>query len=352
VVFELEKDQIKDGLDKVGEIIARPYVQPVPPTPETEPTSESTPDTEPTPDPTPEPTPPVTSTTPAESTTPEVSSAPEVSTPAPVTTQRPKGGGSVSDIGRGKVDFGLNPTTTTAATSASAPAATIPATAPTSAPGNSGTPSANVAQDGSVDGKKTTEDVGRTINEINRKVKSGQIHANSAVALTVHIPVKNAETLRAETIRLLAALSKNVGKNIVIDADTTDAKGKILVRIYADITKLANVKHDIALKGTADKTATKPITDRFARYYSNTIAVVSLAQKGSFGAKLEIAARVDLTGLDKSKLIAYSYDSETNRIKLIKDAKIKVDKNGFVHFTTESGGEIIITDKPLTKIEK
>jgi hypothetical protein len=262
------------------------------------------------------------------------------------------GGGSVSDGGNGKVDFGLNPATTTAATSATVSAVTIPAAAPTIAPGNPGTPSANVAQDGSVDGKKTAEDVDKIIAEINAKVKTGQLDADSAAAKTIHIPVKNAETLKAETIRFLAALSKNVEKNIVVDADTTDAKGKIFVRIYADISKLAGVKHDIALKGTVDKNATKPITDRFAKYYSNKIAVVSLAQKGSFGAKLEIAAKIDLTGLDKSKLIAYSYDSKTNKFKLIKDAKIKVDKNGFIHFTTETGGEILITDKPLAKIKK
>ena len=63
---------------------------------------------------------------------------------------------------------------------------------------------------------------------------------------------------------------------------------------------------------------------------------------------IDAAVKVDLTGMNTKNLLFYSYNSKTNRYTPITNADAYMDENGFLHFTTNMGGDLVITDKPLT----
>lgn len=104
-----------------------------------------------------------------------------------------------------------------------------------------------------------------------------------------------------------------------------------------------NIKLGVATQGARPESR----KSLFEKFYDNKVAVISCAQQGSFGAKLRIAAKVQLPG-DGKTLNFYSYDSQTNTFKII-ETTYRIDANGYVHFETELAGDIIITDKPLVR---
>ena len=72
---------------------------------------------------------------------------------------------------------------------------------------------------------------------------------------------------------------------------------------------------------------------------------------GPAGARLavEIAAKLDLTGMGTSNLYFYSYNSKANTYRRIEKPTCWIDKNGYLHFTTEMAGDIIISKGPLDR---
>jgi hypothetical protein len=75
---------------------------------------------------------------------------------------------------------------------------------------------------------------------------------------------------------------------------------------------------------------------------------VSFGQQGSFGQSVTIATKV-ADGLNTDNLYFYSYNRETNTFNRIPTANPRMDANGYVHFTTELAGAIIISDGALTR---
>lgn len=85
----------------------------------------------------------------------------------------------------------------------------------------------------------------------------------------------------------------------------------------------------------------------FEKWYRNKLKVIHLAHTGSFGLPVEIAAKADLDGMDTANLFFYSYDNESNGYRLIEKPAYWIDRNGYLHFTTELAGDIIISDGKL-----
>ena len=88
--------------------------------------------------------------------------------------------------------------------------------------------------------------------------------------------------------------------------------------------------------------------DTIEKHLDNKVSVVHFEHQGTFGMNIDAAVKVDLSGLNTKNLMFYSYDPATNRYAPIKDPNAYVDENGFLHFTTSIGGDLVITDKPLT----
>ena len=87
----------------------------------------------------------------------------------------------------------------------------------------------------------------------------------------------------------------------------------------------------------------------FAKWFDNEIAVISFEQADDWGQAAEIAAKIDLSGFDTSNLVFYSYNRATNTYRRIAAPSYRIDANGYLHFTTELAGDIIISNGALAK---
>ncbi|MDL2232584.1 InlB B-repeat-containing protein [Ruminococcaceae bacterium OttesenSCG-928-L11] len=103
------------------------------------------------------------------------------------------------------------------------------------------------------------------------------------------------------------------------------------------------------LTGAVKGAAVASVKNFFEKWYTNKLQVLHLDQSGSFQQGVQIAAKLDLTGMDISKLVFYSYDKATNTYKPIGASNYRIDANGYLHFTTALGGDIVISEGPLAK---
>ena len=118
--------------------------------------------------------------------------------------------------------------------------------------------------------------------------------------------------------------------------------------MYLAPAKAANLKGEINLSVNTDAESTKVATDTFKKYFNNEIAAVNLGQKGSYGMDVRIAVKVDLSKLNTENLNFFAYDRESNTYVKLTEPKYQIDANGYLHFDTSVGGDVIITDQALT----
>ncbi|MFV0400537.1 MAG: hypothetical protein ACK5LX_07960, partial [Oscillospiraceae bacterium] len=71
--------------------------------------------------------------------------------------------------------------------------------------------------------------------------------------------------------------------------------------------------------------------------------------KGEFGQPVRVAALVDLTGMDTANLRFYTYDRASNTYKQLSGTDYTVDGQGYLHFTTSYGGDILICEGEIQK---
>lgn len=156
------------------------------------------------------------------------------------------------------------------------------------------------------------------------------------------IRIQNAEELTVQRNKEIINAAKAAGGKVRIYADST-VDGKLEVRLSIDPSQ---VSKDIKLRATIGTTNTK---SKFEKFYSNKLAVISLEQQNAFGMPVDIAAKLDLAGMDTKTLYFYAYDRAANTYKRIMEPNYRIDTKGFLHFTTVLAGDILVTDKPLTK---
>lgn len=87
----------------------------------------------------------------------------------------------------------------------------------------------------------------------------------------------------------------------------------------------------------------------FEKWYTNQIQVIHMDESEPWGQTVEIAAKVDLTGMDTDHLYIYSYDRETNTYTRVSAEKYWIDNKGYLHFYTELAGDIIVSEGPLER---
>ncbi|MEG3007556.1 MAG: hypothetical protein RR806_08810, partial [Oscillospiraceae bacterium] len=118
-------------------------------------------------------------------------------------------------------------------------------------------------------------------------------------------------------------------------------------RWYIDPVKAAALPKAINLSVSTTNEESKATKKTFEKFFDNKFAVVSLGQKGSYGMDMDLAIKVDLKDIDVKTMSFMSYDNVTNKFVVIKNPKYFIDKNGYLHFTTPIGGDIIITNGSL-----
>jgi len=127
----------------------------------------------------------------------------------------------------------------------------------------------------------------------------------------------------------------------------TVADGAVQVRLY--IGDPASVKNDLMVSGYVKGSDVDYARNTFEKWFNNKVRAIHMDQTAPWGQPVEIAARVDLTGIGTKNLYFYSYDKKTNTYRRIEKPAYWIDKNGYLHFTTELGGEIVISDGPLER---
>ncbi|HHV75586.1 MAG TPA: hypothetical protein GXX41_13310 [Thermoanaerobacterium sp.] len=126
--------------------------------------------------------------------------------------------------------------------------------------------------------------------------------------------------------------------------DTMDSNA-VQVRVY--IKNPTAITSDLLVSGHVKGSEAEGVKALFEKYFNNKVRTIHLDQAGAWGQSVEIAARVDLTGMDVTKLYLYSYDKGSNTYRRIEKPAYWVDKNGYLHFTTQFAGDIIISEGAL-----
>ncbi|MEG1953428.1 MAG: Ig-like domain-containing protein [Hydrogenoanaerobacterium sp.] len=207
-------------------------------------------------------------------------------------------------------------------------------------------PSDNVSANGEVKAESVKEETKTAIQDALKAAAAAGKPAAGGVTATVM--VKNAESISAATLTEMAATAKAAGGKVELKADTVDATGAVTARLYIDPAAAAKLKGEIKLGVKTDEAATQATKEAF-KNFDNKMAVASFAQQGSFGMAIKVAVKVDLTGLNTKTLVFTSFDKKTGKYVQLPKTAYTIDKNGYIHFTTSMGGEILITDKPLVK---
>lgn len=186
-------------------------------------------------------------------------------------------------------------------------------------------------------------DVGKTILDSLAKAKKD--------TATVSVTIKNVEKIPVDALKSAANWGVSNKKTVAISVDTTSASGKtVLGRITLNPADFTKNKNALKTGVFVDKESTSDAADKIAEAYpAAKFAVMKFGQTGSYGGSVNIAAKLDLTGLDAKKLIFYSFDEKTGKATKIDLGKAgySVDKSGYLRFATTKGGIIFVTDKAL-----
>lgn len=145
-------------------------------------------------------------------------------------------------------------------------------------------------------------------------------------------------------IKIPASILKELGKT-PLRVQTTGSP----VQVQLTIPEPGLITTDLMASGAVKGTTVNSRKAFFGKWFKNKVQVVHMDHSGSYGQTVEIAAKIDLTGMDTANLYFYSYDKTANTYKRIEKSAYWLDKNGYLHFATELGGDIIISEGGLQK---
>lgn len=169
---------------------------------------------------------------------------------------------------------------------------------------------------------------------MNKLIATAKQKNQSFVLISSELPI----TVQAPAWKLLSSykfISRTMsGKEVQVQLTFPDP-----VKVTSDMQVSGYVKGPIVSSRKAF----------FQKWYENKVQVVHLEHTGSFGQPVEIAAKVDLSGMDTKNLHFYSYDLKSNRYNQIANPNDWIDKNGYLHFTSEQAKDIIISEEELCK---
>ena len=212
-----------------------------------------------------------------------------------------------------------------------------------------GSGSVTIGGSSSENGAKVNSKNQVVASEVNRQIQQGIREAAAAgKTASAEVKVKNAGSITPEALRSMRLTTEAAKGKAKLLADSTSPDGKIAARLYIDPEKSFYVDKEIKLGVSMEQKDTQKTQSTFERYFDNKVSVVHFDHEGAFGMNIDAAVKVDLTGMNTKNLLFYSYNSKTNRYTPITNADAYMDENGFLHFTTNMGGDLVITDKPLT----
>lgn len=166
---------------------------------------------------------------------------------------------------------------------------------------------------------------------------------NGATPVTAAQVKKNANGVIAlvNASKISPALFKGVTGVVHNDVKVGNA---IIARFYLDAQQIASASKEIDLSMSTDPADTGVAKSRFEKHFKGNFAVVSLAQKSSFGMNVRLAINTAaLKGVDLNKLNVLIYNKYTNTYAKVAPENVQVQGN-YVYVTIPKGGELIFTD--------
>ena len=182
---------------------------------------------------------------------------------------------------------------------------------------------------------------------------TGLTAAKATGSAAVSTRVTNKDNIPLDVMQSVAQQAKNNGKTTTIHADTVDASGNILTRLYISPEKATKA---VNVTARYDDTAVSAIRTMFNNHFKNKIAVMQLGYVGvlqpgqtrDIGMTVNVATKLSLAGMDTTKLRIYTYDPSTGYYYPVVTT-YRIDTAGFLHFSINKSGYVIVSEGPLEK---
>lgn len=145
---------------------------------------------------------------------------------------------------------------------------------------------------------------------------------------------------------LAKAFADNGSNNIYID---TYEGNKVRGRFYIDKALAQKIKNPINTKVITNPSYKDNAyaINLFTKYFDNKIMAVTFDHKGTFGAQIPVAVKVNFDGFKGDKVYIYRYNAENNTYKFLQTSKAIKDDLSYFYFNTEYGDTLVMTDGPL-----
>ncbi|MDL2233373.1 hypothetical protein LJC63_07310 [Ruminococcaceae bacterium OttesenSCG-928-L11] len=156
---------------------------------------------------------------------------------------------------------------------------------------------------------------------------------------------RKARIARTGTIQVPASVWALFG-DTPVQFDTLQNKG---VQVRVTVNQPGSMTTGMQLSGQVSGAVVDKYKALFQKWFGTEVYVIHFDQSGEWGQPVEIAAKLDFSGVDLTKLNFYAYNAKTNTYRRIPNSNYTVDKNGYIHFTTTYAGTIIISEGPLKK---
>jgi len=206
--------------------------------------------------------------------------------------------------------------------------------------GGGGSASANLVKAATV----TKSATAAVTNSISNALKANLKTTVANIPITAGTEISSA-TVKS-VVKAINAAAKNKGVAITPAMTfTKTSTGKVASSISFNpmkFTSLKNVQLGVTLDDKASRTA-------LSKLYRNNMQMVKFTQTGAFGMDVTVTAKLNLTGMNTKTLQFYTYDRTKKTLTQITLPNYSIDKNGYLHFTTNMGNTVIITDSVLQK---
>ncbi|MCL2035144.1 MAG: hypothetical protein FWG94_10505 [Oscillospiraceae bacterium] len=188
-----------------------------------------------------------------------------------------------------------------------------------------------------------------TDSKISAATVTSAVRANAVRGQTSHANFRGYSSVASATLKSANTEMQRVGGVVLLNFDTMNATNTRSVegRLTINPRHSANLTGDIQLGVYTNDGATGSTRRKFERFFSNRVVVIKAMQKGSYGMPVNYAVKIGTDLANARQLMLYSYDPVTNRAMTINNSNIWLDRNGYVHFTTNLGDDLVIADGAL-----
>lgn len=169
--------------------------------------------------------------------------------------------------------------------------------------------------------------------------------ADTAFASGSSVRFTGVADVALDAMQTIASKASAKGITPVVYLDTMNTAGAVETRLYVTPGKATKA---FSAAARLDDAAVANVRNTFGKWFNNKVAVLYLGQSGDYGMRVEVATKLNLTGMDTTKLYFYSYNPTANNYTQITAPGYWIDNSGYLHFATTVGNYIVVSQGALT----